>query len=166
MRRNKKDQGPTWVTSTDDGQLVDFDPDEAIYGPRPTQQQPVQQAKRRQRRPHKGRPAPAFRMPPPEVKRGMLRWILLLIHAVPFALVIFVYPELQLRIPDVLYNNITWPLLSGWALLLIAHMVVVILLDLRESVVYSRRERRRRREYEAMRQQYQRQQMSQQARRG
>lgn len=165
MRRNKKDQGPTWVTGTEDGQLRDFDPDEAIYGQRPPQNQPAQETARRQRRPHKGRPAPAFRMPPPEVKRGTFRWILLLIHAIPFAFVVFAYPEFELRYADVLYNNITWPLLSVWALLLIAHLVIVALLDVRESVVFTRRERRRRREYEAMRNQYQRQQIAQRVKR-
>ena len=100
-------------------------------------------------------------MPPPEVKRGTLRWILLWVHAVPFAIVVFAYPILEANNPDVILNNLTWPLLSGWGLLLVAHLIIVALLDLRESIVFTRRERRRRREYQAMRAQYQRQQKTQ-----
>lgn len=88
---------------------------------------------------------------PTERKRGTLRWWLLFFHAVLFAVVVFAYPSLIENDPVRFTDSNLWLALTAWGVLIVAHLVVVALLDMMEGVRRTRRDRIRRREYEQQR---------------
>jgi hypothetical protein len=92
---------------------------------------------------------PDFQPKPPLRRRSILRWIPLFIHALLFALVILAEPMLRTSLSTAA-NNVLWLLLLLWGLLLVVHLLIVSLLELREGVIIARRHRHRRKQYEAM----------------
>jgi hypothetical protein len=91
-----------------------------------------------------------FHPMPPRAKRGILRWILLFFHALPFVGLVFAYSTLAESAPAIFSGSLPWLIILIWAIVLLAHLLLVILLELREGIVFSFRERRRRKHYEAM----------------
>lgn len=81
--------------------------------------------------------------------RSILRWILLLGHAVLFALFIFAYPSLSDRI-DLLTGNLAQILIPVWAGVLVLHVLLVTAWDAVEGFVIRRKRRARVREYRRM----------------
>ena len=94
---------------------------------------------------------PNFQPRPPRPQRGIVRWILLFIHMMPFIALVFVYQSLSLSEPDVFSGNLIWLGILAWGLLILAHFALVILLELREAMIFAARERRRRQYYQKMR---------------
>ncbi|TVR19909.1 MAG: hypothetical protein EA396_11735 [Anaerolineaceae bacterium] len=77
------------------------------------------------------------------IRRGVGRWVLLAAHVVPFVLALFTAPTHGL-----FDSHDGRLLLGGWALVLLAHLLLTALLDLREGFVQGRRLRRARRQRE------------------
>lgn len=87
--------------------------------------------------------APPALQDEPVIRRGVGRWLLLAVHVVPFVLALFTAPTHGL-----FDDNDGRLLLGGWALVLLAHLLLTALLDLREGFVQGRRQRRARRQRE------------------
>lgn len=88
---------------------------------------------------------------PTERKRGITRWILLALHALIFAGVVIAHPELTARFPEIMDSNLARLGIPIWGLLLILHLLLTSLIDIREGIVAARIERRRRDEYRSLR---------------
>lgn len=88
-----------------------------------------------------------FHPMPTVQRRSVIRWILLALHAVPFAVLVFAYPQLLERYPDILGANLARLLISGWGVFLVIHLLLVCLLEFRENVVFARKQRRWLREF-------------------
>lgn len=89
-----------------------------------------------------------FHPMPSRPKRGAVRWILLALHALLFAGVVFGYPTLVEINSDIFTGNTFRLGVPVWGLVVVGHTVLVALLDLREDIIHTRKERRWRREYE------------------
>lgn len=81
-------------------------------------------------------------------RRGIVRWLLMLLHALIFAVFIFAYPQLATRLPDFLMGNLPWLAIQVWAGIVLLHLLLVCLLELSEGWRYFRTERRQRRAFE------------------
>lgn len=90
---------------------------------------------------------------PTQKQRGIFRWVLMLFHGLLFAGVVFGYPLLLDLAPDVFDDNIARLGIPVWGLLVVAHVVLVAMIDVREGIVQARRDRRRRQEYMETKQQ-------------
>ncbi|MFW5692295.1 MAG: hypothetical protein ACOCX3_02975 [Chloroflexota bacterium] len=90
-------------------------------------------------------PAPRFYPMPSRRKRGVLRWLLLGLHLLPFVLIVAFYPSISDSIADIRTANLVRLGLPVWALVLILHLLIVCVLDVREGILFGRRERQRRR---------------------
>lgn len=75
-------------------------------------------------------------------RRNVLRWVLLGIHVLPFALVVFLVSPGGDTLPF-LKGNMGHLIISVWALVVLLHGAIVVLLDLREGIVFARQQRRR-----------------------
>lgn len=80
-------------------------------------------------------------------RRGIIRWVLLALNAVPFAFLVFAYPQLAAEFPDMLDDNLARVAIPIWGALLVVHLLLVCLLEVRENVVYARRHRQRMKEF-------------------
>ena len=94
---------------------------------------------------------PQFHPMPTKHKRSTLRWILLALHTAPFTTLIFAFPSLQERYPEILNNNLVILAIPFWAGLLILHLLLVCVLEIHENSVYERRERERRQAFQQAR---------------
>lgn len=94
---------------------------------------------------------PQFYAMPTKHKRSTLRWVLLALHAIPFAALIFAYPSLLERYPHILNDNLVKLAIPAWAGLLILHLLLASVLEIRENAVYERRERERRQAFQQAR---------------
>jgi hypothetical protein len=83
-------------------------------------------------------------------QRNLSRWLLLALHTLPFALVVFGYPRLAANYPEILYDNLARLAILAWAGLLLLHLLIVALREMREGMVLARRERERREWYASM----------------
>jgi hypothetical protein len=88
-------------------------------------------------------------MPSPP-RRTIMRWTLLAIHVAPFACVIFAYTSFSDSAPNIFNNNVTRLGIPMWGLLVVVHLILTAVFDLREGIVYGRKERRRVRDYERL----------------
>lgn len=88
---------------------------------------------------------------PAERKRGILRWILMASHALLFAGVVFGYPQLEQQFPEIFADNMVRLGITAWGVAVVAHLLLVALLDVREGIVRARVDRRRRDEYRTLR---------------
>lgn len=94
---------------------------------------------------------PQFYPMPTRHKRSSVRWIVLALHTLPFTALIFGYPSLLEKYPEVLNDNLVKLVIPVWAGLLILHLLWVSVLEIRENALYSRRERERRQAFEQAR---------------
>lgn len=85
---------------------------------------------------------------PGQHRRGVVRWLLLLLHALAFAALIFAYPELAARFPAYMTGNLPWLAIQAWAAVLLLHLLLACLLEIAEGWRYARIERRQRRAFE------------------
>lgn len=81
---------------------------------------------------------------PRQQRRGIVRWVLLIIHVIPFAVLIFGYPLIYEQFPDVMEDNLIKLLIPAWSGLILLHLLLAAFLDMREGLVYGRREKQRR----------------------
>lgn len=81
---------------------------------------------------------------PSQHQRGIVRWILLFMHVVPFAALVIAYPVVYEQMPELFEDNQIKLLIPAWAGLILLHFLLVAFLDVREGVVYGRREKQRR----------------------
>lgn len=77
--------------------------------------------------------------PPPHTQRGIWRWILLLANGGILGIVALAYPQLSASAPAVFTGNTTWLILTLWGGLVILHLGVVLLLELREGYLIRRK---------------------------
>lgn len=103
---------------------------------------------------------PDFFPTPSSPERGIVRWLWLAFHAILFAGVVFGYPWLLDTFPEIFASNIVWMGLPVWCGLLLLHLVLVALIDVREGFIHGRRERQRRKQFESIRQESRRRYMS------
>jgi len=90
------------------------------------------------------RVVPEFYPLPAAHNRGILRWLLLIFHVIPFAVVVFIYPTIAEQLHSLIDRNLIQLGLGVWCGLILLHFTLVALLDLRETLQYGWRERRRR----------------------
>jgi hypothetical protein len=90
---------------------------------------------------------PIFYPMPEARRRGIGRWVLLALHALPFAVVVFAYPTLEELYPDIFATNAARILIPCWAGVMIFHVLLAALLDVREGTRVARRERERREQF-------------------
>ncbi len=83
-----------------------------------------------------------FYASPSRRRRTILRWLVYLVHLIPFAGVVFFYPELQAQVPQLFAENIARFALPAWGGVVVIHFLIVALLDLREGVVFARKDRK------------------------
>lgn len=81
-------------------------------------------------------------------RRGVVRWLVLLLHTLIFAAFVFAYPELAARFPEYLTGNVPWLAIQVWAGVVLLHLLLVCLLEMGEAWRYARIERRQRRAFE------------------
>lgn len=81
-------------------------------------------------------------------RRGIIRWILLALNAFPFAGLIAAYPMLLTAYPDILIDNRVRLAIQAWAAVILLHLLVVCMLEVRENIISARRARRRHQEFE------------------
>jgi hypothetical protein len=86
---------------------------------------------------------------PTRRRRAILRWILLGLHVLLFAGAVFGFGVISSMLDDTQLLNAVRFGVPAWALIVVAHLLLVFLLDARESWAYARRERLRREEIEA-----------------
>ena len=84
---------------------------------------------------------------PSRRNRGILRWLLLALNGIGLALFIFFYPDLLEYNPVMFADNDVRLAVIGWGLFLIAHLIFVSLLEVRENVINARTYRRRQRDF-------------------
>ena len=89
---------------------------------------------------------PDFYPTPAPPKRGILRWLILTLHTCALALLIYLIPSLTDA--GILDSNAARIIIPIWAGILIAHLMLVVVLDVWEDIVRAFTERRRRREFE------------------
>ncbi|MCL4256066.1 MAG: hypothetical protein KJ043_20080 [Anaerolineae bacterium] len=78
---------------------------------------------------------------PPKIRRGYFRWVLLLLNGGVLAGIVFLYPTLSQSAPQLFTGNTAWFGLTLWGMILMIHVGLVLLLELREGVVISRKQR-------------------------
>lgn len=66
----------------------------------------------------------------PNIRRTSVRWLLLLVHGGIFASIIFAYPTLFTTAPD----STLWLILSAWGIVVVIHLLLVCLLEIREGI--------------------------------
>lgn len=86
-----------------------------------------------------------FGMMPGKRKRTVLHWVFFAAHVLPFAALIFAYASLSDSNPELFASNLAWLVIPIWGLIVLAHLAIVALIDLRESLAFMRYDRRRRR---------------------
>jgi hypothetical protein len=87
---------------------------------------------------------------PDRQQRNLSRWLLLALHTLPFALVVFGYPRLAANYPAIFYGNLARLAILAWAGVLLLHLLIVALREVREGIMLARRERERREMYASM----------------
>jgi hypothetical protein len=87
---------------------------------------------------------------PGRQQRNLSRWLLLALHTLPFALVVFGYPRLAANYPEILHDNLARLAILAWAGVLLLHLLIVALREVREGIMLARRERERREMYASM----------------
>ena len=80
-------------------------------------------------------------------RRGIIRWILLALNAIPFAVIVFAYPQLRTQFPQFFDDNLARLAIPVWGAVLVIHLLLVCLLEVRENVIYARRHRQRMKDF-------------------
>ena len=78
---------------------------------------------------------------PPNIRRGVFRWIGLFLNGSILAGIAFAYPQLSTSSPALFTGNTAWLILTAWGIFLIIHVVVVCFLELRENNIIGRKQR-------------------------
>lgn len=78
---------------------------------------------------------------PPKIRRGYMRWVLLLLNGGVLAGICFTYPILSRSAPDVFTGNTAWLGLTLWGGILTFHVGLVVLLEMREGLIIRRKQR-------------------------
>jgi hypothetical protein len=78
---------------------------------------------------------------PPKIRRGYLRWLLLLLNAGILAGVCFAYPALSQSAPQLFTGNTAWLVLTLWGIALMVHLGFVLLLEVSEGFFIARKQR-------------------------
>lgn len=78
---------------------------------------------------------------PPKIRRGYFRWLFLLLNGGILAGIIFLYPTLSQSAPELFTGNTAWLGLTLWGMILMIHVGLVLLLEVREGVVITRKQR-------------------------
>lgn len=71
------------------------------------------------------------------------RWLLLLLHGVPFTALVYAYPWLAGELPEILVTNSARLIIPAWAGILIIQLLIAVLIEIREGRHIQRLERER-----------------------
>ncbi|GEM_PF-1683887 len=78
---------------------------------------------------------------PPTIRCGVFRWIGLFLNGSILAGISFAYPTLSTASPSLFTGNTAWLILTLWGIVLVVHVGIVVLLEIREGFIIGRKQR-------------------------
>ena len=84
---------------------------------------------------------------PAQPSRGIVRWLLLFLHAALFGLMVYFYPDFEEMGVPLLTGNTARLVIPVWGGVVVFHLIATGLWDMIDGKIVARRERQRREEY-------------------